>query len=66
MEADKDKAILRYHSTAAQAAAIAKQAGVNKLLIGHFSSRYKDLEPLLQEAKEVFEATVIAEEGGVY
>ena len=53
------------HSTARQAAEIAKLAGVKKLVIGHFSSRYTDLEPLLEEAKEVFSATELAFEGKV-
>ena len=52
-----------FHSTARQAAKVALQAGVRKLLIGHFSSRYKDLSPLLSEAREVFPDTEIATEG---
>jgi ribonuclease Z len=45
------------HSTAAQAATIAKKAGVGRLIIGHFSARYHDKEPLLKEAREVFPET---------
>ncbi len=52
-----------FHSTAREAAEIAKMANVGKLVIGHFSSRYKDLSPLLDEAKEVFENTELAYEG---
>jgi ribonuclease Z len=52
-----------YHSTAREAALMAQKAGVKKLLIGHFSARYADLDPLLQEAKEVFENTELAEDG---
>lgn len=55
-----------YHSTARQAANIAFKAGVKKLIIGHFSARYKDLDPLLKEAKSVFDGTVLAEEGMEY
>jgi ribonuclease Z len=51
------------HSTAHEAANIAKQAKVKQLIIGHFSSRYDDLSPLLKEAKAVFEATNLVEEG---
>lgn len=51
------------HSTAQQAASIAKQAEVKQLILGHFSSRYDDLRPLLEEAKEVFESTTLVEEG---
>lgn len=51
------------HSTAAQAATIAKEAGVKKLIIGHFSSRYKDVTPLLNEAREIFPETYTAEDG---
>lgn len=53
------------HSTARQAAEIAKLADVNKLIIGHFSSRYTDLNPLLEEARAVFPETELAYEGKV-
>jgi ribonuclease Z len=55
-----------YHSTARQAAMLASRASVKKLLIGHFSSRYRDLEPLLQEARSVFPRTELAVEGMKY
>jgi len=48
------------HSTAAQAASVAKQAGARRLLITHFSSRYPDATPLLEEATKVFPETVMA------
>lgn len=54
------------HSTAAQAATIAKMAGVKKLIIGHFSSRYKDITPLLNEAREIFPETYTAEDGLIF
>lgn len=54
------------HSTAKQAAEIAKLAEVKKLIIGHFSSRYKNLNPLLEEAKAVFDNTELAEEGKIF
>jgi ribonuclease Z len=53
------------HSTAAQAAQIAKKAGVKRLLIGHFSTRYKDKTLFLEEAGEVFPAAELAEDGKV-
>lgn len=59
------KAQKTMHSTAQQAASIAKQAKVKQLIIGHFSSRYDDLSPLLEEAKAVFESTTLVEEGKV-
>ena len=52
-----------YHSTALQAATIASRAQVGKLILGHFSIRYKDLDPLLAEAKKVFTNTHLAVEG---
>lgn len=58
-----DRAEETFHTTALQAAQLAQKARVKKLMIGHFSARYKDLEPLLQEAKSVFENTVLAIEG---
>ncbi len=54
------------HSTAAQAATIASMANVSKLILGHFSARYKTLDVLLNEAKLVFPNTEIAEEGKTY
>lgn len=50
------------HSSARQAAQIAKDANVKKLIIGHFSSRYPDSNILLQEAKEIFPETIVAGE----
>jgi ribonuclease Z len=57
------RAIETMHSTAKQAAQIAQSAQVHKLLIGHYSSRYDDLSPLLHEAKSIFENTQLAIEG---
>ncbi|MCK4638337.1 MAG: ribonuclease Z, partial [Bacteroidales bacterium] len=61
---DKVKnAIENFHSTAIEAATIAKKAGVNKLIIGHYSARYKNAELLLNEAKSIFPNTILAEDG---
>lgn len=54
------------HSTARDAAVVAREAGVSQLLLGHFSARYKDTGVFLQEAKMVFDNTLAAEEGMVY
>jgi ribonuclease Z len=61
-----EKAYDRYHSTAHQAALLAKSMGVERLLIGHFSSKYEDLTPLLEEAKATFPTTDLALEGVTY
>ena len=53
----------RYHSTAAQAADLARRAGVGKLIAAHFSSRYKDPDVLLQEARAIFPESYLACEG---
>lgn len=50
------------HSTASQAAEIARQAGAKRLLITHFSSRYPDYRPLLAEARREFPETMAAED----
>jgi ribonuclease Z len=55
-----------YHSTAKEAGKIAQMAGVKKLLIGHYSARYRDLQPHLKEAKTEFENTQLAIEGEVH
>ncbi len=51
------------HSTAKQAAQIAKLANVKKLILGHFSARYTDNTSLLEEAKSIFPNTILANEG---
>jgi ribonuclease Z len=54
------------HSTARQAATIARNAAAEHLLLGHFSSRYRDLSGLLEEAKAVFPSTSLAKDGEEY
>jgi len=63
---DEKRAKSTYHSTAEQAARIAKEAEVGKLLIGHFSARFHDLSSHLNEAKDVFANTELAEDGNVF
>lgn len=59
----KDNAVKYMHSTAREAALTAKAAGAGKLLLGHYSQRYSDERPLLNEAKQVFENTLLSNEG---
>lgn len=61
-----EKARERYHSTAHQAAKLAESAEAKRLLIGHFSSKYENLDPLLEEARKVFPNTDLAIEGVTY
>lgn len=65
-EADSSRATITCHSTARQAAQIAKAAQAQRLIIGHFSSRYDDENILLQEAREVFPQTELASELRVF
>jgi ribonuclease Z len=58
-----ERARQTFHTTAAQAGMIAVKAEVKQLMIGHYSARYKDLDPLLAEAKTIFENTILAKEG---
>ncbi|GAK36287.1 MAG: ribonuclease Z [Bacteroides graminisolvens] len=62
--AQKEQARARetFHTTAAQAATIAKKANVKQLVIGHFSARYEDESVLLEEAQMVFPETILARE----
>jgi ribonuclease Z len=62
----RERAEQRFHSTTKQAATMAKKAGVKKLLIGHFSSKYDTLEEFEAEAREVFPNTELALEGVCY
>jgi ribonuclease Z len=53
----------KFHSTTGQAATMALKAGAERLLIGHYSARYDDLQPLLAEARAVFPETELAVDG---
>jgi ribonuclease Z len=66
LEELSDRAHKTYHSTAKQAAEIATLAGAQKLILGHFSARYQYLDLFLEEAKTIFEATLLAIDGEVY
>lgn len=61
-EHEKD-ALNRGHSTAAQAAMLARDCGAKKLLLGHYSSRYKDESLFLKEAQEIFPDSILNHEG---
>lgn len=62
----EDRAKIYYHSTARQAAIIAAGAGVGTLLLGHYSARYNDEQVLLEEAKAVFDHSILSQEGMVF
>ena len=62
----EERAASRFHSTTIQAAAIAQKAGVEKLLLGHFSSKYEELDEFLSEARDIFPNTQLAIEGATY
>jgi len=61
-----ERALARFHSTTVQAATIALRAGVGRLLIGHFSSKYEKLDEFRNEAQAVFAETELAIEGVTY
>ena len=66
LDESKDRARLTMHSTAKEAATIAKKAQVGRLIIGHYSQRYYDLSPLKEEACSVFPDTLLANEGDTH
>ncbi|MGZ3861596.1 MAG: ribonuclease Z [Bacteroidia bacterium] len=66
LNSEKSRAEVTYHTTAEQAAIIAKKAEVKQLLLGHFSARYGSTADFYKEASPVFKNTLIAEEGSVY
>ena len=61
-----NRAKLYYHSTSQQAATVARDANVGKLLLGHFSARYDNEATILNEAKAIFPHSVLASEGKVF
>ncbi|MCE5319115.1 MAG: ribonuclease Z [Parachlamydia sp.] len=65
-EEHRELALHHYHLTSKQAATIAKQAGVQKLILTHFSARYLNLREMEQEAKSVFPNTFMAEDLRVF
>ena len=64
-ECDLARAKETFHSTARQAAEIARDARVKRLVIGHYSARYEDLSELHREAEAVFPGTILGNEGMV-
>jgi ribonuclease Z len=63
---ESTRAAERFHSTAAQAATIAKEAGVKQLLLGHFSAKYKDTSVFETEARSIFANSIATAEGNTY
>ena len=66
LHAFEEKALARFHSTSKQAATIAKKANAKKLLLGHFSSMYENVDDFRMEACEIFKNTECAFEGVCY
>jgi ribonuclease Z len=66
LKSEEALAVKTKHSTAEQAAKIAKQAGVKKLLLGHYSNRYKGTDEFITEAKTIFPSVKAAESGKKY
>ena len=64
-ECDLARAKETFHSTARQAAEIARDAHVKRLVIGHYSARYEDLSELHREAEAIFPGTILGNEGTV-
>lgn len=65
-EAFLENAERTMHSTASQAAEIAHRAKAGRLILGHYSSRYQELDQFLDESRPIFEQTFLGEEGKVY
>jgi len=61
--ADADKAVDRMHSTAVEAAGVAKKARARQLALTHFSARYRNVSPLVTQARRVFPKTFAASDG---
>jgi ribonuclease Z len=66
LKEDKKRAKIHFHTTAEQAAELAKTCKVEKLLIGHFSNKYQDDQAFITESRSVFKETYIAKEGERY
>ncbi|MDT0644388.1 ribonuclease Z [Zunongwangia sp. F363] len=66
LEDKKELAAPTKHSTAKQAAAIAREAGVKKLILGHYSTRYSNINLFREEAREIFPDTELADDGKIF
>ena len=66
LEGMKERAKKTQHSTAMQAATLAKKAKIDKLILGHFSARYNEIKNFEDEAKEIFENTFTVSDGDVF
>jgi len=66
LDAELERATETYHSTAKQAATIAQKADAKRLILGHFSSRYKDLSHFKKEAETIFNNVSIPSDGDVF
>ncbi len=63
LEQDQSKTVHTMHSTAKEAATIALKANAKYLILGHYSTRYKDLQPFKDEAETIFPSVFLAEDG---
>lgn len=63
IEKDAERAKQTFHSTAKQAAEIAKTAGVQRLLLGHLSARYENNDAHLEEAQAIFPNVFVVDDG---
>lgn len=66
VEKDAHKCEFTMHSTAKQAASIAKQAQVKHLILGHYSTRYADTSIFKEEAEEVFRPVYLAKDNAIF
>ena len=66
LERDKELAKATFHSTAIQAATLAMKSNVQKLIMGHFSVRYKSSQAFIDEAQTVFKETYAVEDGDCF
>ena len=62
LDSEEQKAIDTQHSTASQAAALAKSAGVKNLILTHFSARYRNEAKHMEEAKKIFDSVITAKD----
>ncbi len=66
LDSNRDQAEKRYHSTTLQAAQCAKDAGAGRLLIGHYSSRCRNVEAYQKECRSIFSESYAVKEGDVF
>ena len=66
LQSEENLALKTLHSTAKEAATIALKSNVKQLILGHYSTRYENIEMFKQEAETIFSEVLLADDGKIF